>query len=69
MPVHKIEDFTEGELLFTAGGLTDFVEERKQIRYVPVLRPPIALSGLADKQSRGLNGIFQRAAITVAITF
>jgi hypothetical protein len=38
MPVHKIEDFTEGELLFTAGGLTDFLEERKQVRYVPALR-------------------------------
>jgi hypothetical protein len=30
MPVHKIEDFTEGELLFTAGGLTDFLEEGKR---------------------------------------
>jgi hypothetical protein len=38
MPVHKIEDFIDGELLFTAGGLADFLEERKQVRYVPALR-------------------------------
>jgi hypothetical protein len=43
MPVHKIEDFTEGELLFTAGGLTLGVHPRGMLpegrlhpRLVPV---------------------------------
>jgi hypothetical protein len=66
MPVHKIEDFTQGELLFTAGGLADFLEEGKQVRYVPVLRMEVLTYDLDGSLRIDLADMIQRLTGTQA---
>ena len=66
MPVHKIEDFTEGELLFTAGGLTEFLEERKQVRYIPALRMEVLTYDLDGSLRIDLADMIQRLTRTHA---
>jgi hypothetical protein len=66
MPVHKIEDFTEGELLFTAAGLTDFLEKRKQVRYVPALRMEVLTYDLDGSLRIDLADMIQRLTSTQA---
>ena len=66
MPVHKMEDFTKGEPLLTAGGITKLLEERKQIRYIPALRMEVLTYDLDGNLRIDLADMIQRLTSTQA---
>jgi hypothetical protein len=66
MPVHKIEDFAEGELLFTANALIDFLEESKRVRYIPALRMEVLTYDLDGSLRIDLADMIQRLTNTQA---